>query len=93
MKKKNLLLFFVIIFSLFLQIHNLKVKEFLNSNEDLEELINSNKFEPLMEDDDDDIILQWSSYECLLDKNIASETLKMNIQCLILFLAIMSALF
>ena len=78
MKKKNLLFFFfIIIFSLFLQIYNLKAKDFLNSNEDedLEELINSNKFEPLMEDDDDDVVLLESSDECLLNKNIASEML------------------
>ena len=76
MKKKNILFFLVIIFSLSLQIHNLKVKDFLNSNEDLEELINSNTFEPLMEDDDDDVVLLGSSDECLLDKNIASEVIR-----------------
>ena len=76
MKKKNILFFLVIIFSLSLQIHNLKVKDFLNSNEDLEELINSNTFEPLMEDDDDDVVLLGSSDECLLDKNIASDVLR-----------------
>ena len=76
MKKKNLLFFLVIIFSLFLQIHNLKVNNFLNSNEGLEELTNSNTFEPLMEDDDDDIILRYNSNECLLEKPIASEVLR-----------------